>query len=251
MAMRPSRLVPALAIAAVIVVGAAFATIAAPTMHLGAFAAAATKSSPTPNARGARAQQYCDSFVADLARRLGTSASNLKTQVKATIDDQVDQAVKNGDLTKTQADAIKKRVDAAQGCRSLPSLGGPMGRVGSRVESLKGVVGAAATALNITPAALQVDVMSGKTLQQVAPTNMTQAQFDAAFKAALAKTLDPQVTANQITSQQETDEINEAIKIADRLWSTPFPQMGGFGGRRGFFGRLAPGAVPGTAPAIQ
>ena len=249
--MRPTRLFPALAIAAVIVVGAAFATIAAPTMRLGAFAVAATKSSPSPNARAAKAQQYCDSFVADLAKKLGTSPSNLRTQVKATIDDQVDQAVKNGGLTQSQADAIKKRVDAAQGCRALPSLGGFMGRAGSRIESLKGVVGAAATALNVTPAALQADVMSGKTLQQVAPANMTQAQFDAAFKAALAKTLDPQVTANQITSQQETDEINEAIKVADRLWSTPIPQMGGFGGRRGFFGRLAPGAGPGTAPTTQ
>ena len=249
--MRPGRLLPALAVAVVLVVGAAFATIAAPAMHIGAFAAAATKPSPSPNARSARAQQYCDSFLADLAGKLGTTPANLKTKVKAAIDDQVAQAVKNGDLTQAQADAIKKKVDAAQGCQSIPSLTPRLGRRGPGLGDLKEVLGAAATALAVTPATLQADVMAGKTLQQVAPAGMTQAQFDAAFRAALAKVLDPQVTAKKITAQQETNETNEAVKFADHLWGTPIPHMGGFGGTRGFGRPAAPGAGPGTVPTIQ
>ncbi len=253
--MRPNRVIPTAAIAVLVFLGAAFATVAAPAMHLGAFAAAASKPSPSPSAGAARAkaQARCDSFVADLAGRLKTSPANLKTQVKAAIDDQLTQAVKDGTLTQQQADAMKKKVDAVQGCQSLPSFAhhgkggfGPHGGIGG-LDGLKDVIGAAASALNVTPAALQADVMAGKTLQQVAPAGMTQAQFDTAFRAALAKVLDPQVAAKKITSQQETDEVNEAVKVADMLWNHSVPSMGAFGAKHAFGGH-GPGGPERQAP---
>ncbi|MGI8609613.1 MAG: hypothetical protein ACR2MY_10375 [Candidatus Dormibacteria bacterium] len=251
--MRPNRLLPTAAIATLVVAAAAFATVAAPAMHLGAFAAAARPAaSPSPHAK---AQARCDSFVADLAKRLNTNSDNLKKQVKGAIDDQVAAAVKDGTITQAQADAITKKVDASKGCRDLPSFAGPRGpRSPGRpgMGGLKDILGAAASALKVDPAALQADVMAGKTLQQVAPAGMTQAQFDTAFKAELAKVLDPQVTAKKITAAQEADEIAEAVKVADMLWATPIPHMGGFG--KHAFGRPGapvPGSAPPPAPAIQ
>lgn len=250
--MRPNRLLPTLAIAAVVAFGVGFATVAAPAMHLGAFAAAAAKPTPTPsNSAKVKAQARCDAFVNDLAGKLKTSAANLKTQVKAAIDDQIAQAVKDGTMTQKAADALKKKVDAAQGCQGLPSFTARRG-FAPRMEALKDIVGAAATALNVTPAALQADIMSGKTLQQVAPAGMTQQKFDDAFTAALHKILDPRVAAKTMTTAQETKEIDESIKIANRLWSTPLPH---FGGTRhaapGTAPSVTPTASPSTTPKIQ
>ncbi|HEV1997472.1 MAG TPA: hypothetical protein VGR61_04995, partial [Candidatus Dormibacteraeota bacterium] len=179
--MRPNRLLPVLAITVLVVVGAAFATVAAPAMHIGAFAAAAAKT--TPAAPASKAQARCDSFVANLAKRLHTDPANLKTQVKGAIDDQVTQAVKDGTINQKQADAIKKKVDGSQGCHDLPSFGGHH-RGGSHLEAFNEILGAAAAALKVTPEVLKADVMSGKTLQQVAP-GMKQADFDSAFKIEL------------------------------------------------------------------
>ena len=249
--MRPNRLMPTLGIAGVLLVGAAIGSFAAPA--IGAFAAAAAKPSPSPSASTgkAKAQAACDSFVASLAAKLKTTPANLKTQVKATIDEQIQQAVTNGKMTQAQADALKKKVDASQGCQGLQPFAGTRPRGGFGMEALTDVIGAAATALKIDPATLKTDIMSGKSLQQVAPAGMTQAQFDTAFKAALAKVLDPKVTAKTITQAQETAEIDESVKIADRLWSNPLPGPGAFAGKRGF-GRPAPGANrPATAPTIQ
>jgi hypothetical protein len=253
--MRPNRLLPALAVTALLVIGVFFGSVAAPAMHLGAFAAAAAKPSPSASANpqaanAAKAKARCDAFVNDLAGKLKTSSANLKAQVKAAIDDQIDQAVKDKTLTQAQADALKKKVAASQGCQGLPSLTAPRRGFGRGMEALKDVVGAAASALNLTPAALQADIMAGKTLQSVAPAGMTQQAFDTAFTAALKKVLDPKVTAKTITATQETAEVNEAVKIADKLWSTPMTPPGGFGGKRGF-GRPGPGGPPGAAPTIQ
>lgn len=245
--MRPNRLVPTIAISALLVAGAAFATVAAPAMHIGAFAAAAAKATPSPNSHTAKAQARCDSFVADLAKRLKTNPDNLKAQVKGAIDDQLAAAVKDGTLNQQQADAIKKKVDASKGCHDLPSFGSRHRGRGPGIHGLKDILGAAATALNVTPATLQADVMAGKTLQQIAPAGMTQDQFDTAFKAALSKVLDPQVAANKITAARETAEINEALKVAGMLWNHPLPHMGGFGGEHAP-GHPAPGAAP---PPIQ
>lgn len=248
--MRPTRLVIALGLVAAVLGAGALTTIAAPALHLVSAASPAPNATPKPGA--ARRQAYCDSFIADLARRLGVSQDKLKTSVKDSLKKSIDDAVTKGDLTAAQAQKLKARIDAVPGCPQIGGLGafaGPRGGLGGiRPNLLQQLTTAAATALRQTPSVVQQDVMAGQTLHQVANLkSISKADFDTAFRAALKAQSDPQVTAGKLTTAQQTKLIDQAVALADKLWDSSLKDLGGaWSGKR-----VAPPAGSKPSSTIQ
>src|SRR5690349_9870185 len=107
---------------------------------LGGSAFAATGSSPT---------DLSQAFIDKLAQNLGISSADLQTKIKESGDATVDDAVTSGQLTQTQGDQLKQRIDSGQG---VFEFGRGFGRgdcgIGISMDSL-------ASALGLTTADLQ------------------------------------------------------------------------------------------------
>src|SRR5262245_36702579 len=108
---RPARIylgaVGGVAVAGVAVV----ATVAAAGMPL-----LAASPSPSPSASPGASQAYCNAFVGHLASNLGKSQDQVKKAISDAVSQTLNDAVKKGDLSQKQADAIKSRLGGGQVC---------------------------------------------------------------------------------------------------------------------------------------
>jgi len=59
---------------------------------------------------------YCEEYLQDLAHRLNVSVSNLQQDKLAAMEDVLNQLVKDGKLTQSQADAMKQRLTSRHEC---------------------------------------------------------------------------------------------------------------------------------------
>jgi hypothetical protein len=182
-------------------------TVAATVVVAGAGGAFAASRLDSPNARS-------QAIISDAAGQLNIDPSKLTSALEKAIDNQIDAAVKAGKLTPDQGAALKKRVDAGQvplvGGLGLGAHGfghgqfGPHGGFGFG----RGVLGAASAAvasyLGITPSELRTELMSGKTLAQIAVAHNKTADGVVTTLLADAKNkLDEAVTAKKLTADQE------------------------------------------------
>ncbi|HYW23878.1 MAG TPA: hypothetical protein VE953_06905 [Terriglobales bacterium] len=204
--------------------------------------------SPSPSPSPGTGTNYCSRFTGHLASNLGKSQSQVQKAISDALSQTIDDAVKNGDLTQSQASAIKARVGSnatgqcAGGLKGIPGIvrgGGPGPRFGgARFNQLDEV----AKALGITTAQLQQDLQSGKTVQQLASA---QGMDEAAFRTKLAgvtKTdLDQQVKAGNLTQNQEN-------AILQQIQTGPLPLWNGapkrFGPPRGAAPSPSPSGTP-------
>jgi polyhydroxyalkanoate synthesis regulator phasin len=128
----------------------------------GAGAAVAATKLRTPKAES-------EAVLNDVAGQLGVTPERLTNAFKTALKNRVDQAVKDGRLTKAQGDRLKAAIDR----ESVPMLGpglGPRhhhGGFGFRHERA-GKLDAAAKYLGMTNAALRSALQDGKTLAQIA-----------------------------------------------------------------------------------
>jgi polyhydroxyalkanoate synthesis regulator phasin len=107
----------------------------------------------------------------DAAKQLGVQPSELSAALKKALSNRVDQAVKDGRLTKAEGDALKARINSGD----LPLLGVPLGprfhHFGPGRHGFFGhghVLESAADYLGLTQAQLRAQLNSGKTLAQIA-----------------------------------------------------------------------------------
>src|SRR6202011_5431940 len=138
-------------------------TAAASGVQANTLAATTTKPSASPGA-AAKRQAYCDSFINHLASNLGKKPTDVQKAASSAIDQTLDDAVKAGDLTRQQADAIKARQAGKPVCS-----GGLAALRPEKAES-RGRVGPAdyAKALGISPQELKQQLASGKTIKDIA-----------------------------------------------------------------------------------
>jgi len=155
-----------------------------------------------------------DALLRDAAQRLNVTPDQLRSALQGAFSDQLDQAVRAGRLTQQQADRIKQRIRAGDlplgGPGPGPGVGGPgFGRGpfgGPGRGPLRIGLDAAAGYLGLTRAALARQLMSGKTLAQVARAQgksvdgLQQALLNAARSA-----LDRAVANGRLTSAQRDD----------------------------------------------
>lgn len=196
-------------------------------------------------------------ILGDAAKRLGVSAADLEDALAKAEDAQLDKAVKDGKLTKEQADELKKHREQSGRVLGFPGggprfehheFGGPGPRFGG-----PGPLADVAKALGIGERKLFSELRDGKTLAQVAKAQgKSLDDVRAALKASTKEHIDEAVKDGKLT-QKQADEILEHLD--DRL--EHLGEGGPFGGER-HFGRPpggpgAPGGygTPGPPPRWQ
>ena len=125
-----------------------------------------------------------NTFLDDVAHRLGIAPAKLQEAINGAKADQLNQLVKQGKLTRAQAKAIEQRMQQHGGgavCRALRRpvrrrgfhhhfRGGPRPGFGFGLGPM-GLLQTAATYLGVSQATLSKDLRSGKTLAAVAKAN--------------------------------------------------------------------------------
>jgi hypothetical protein len=174
---------------------------------------AAAQSAPaTPT--GQQGQSGYQKFVDALAKRLGVSTSDLQSKISQARTDAGFPAGQN----------------FPGGPRRGP--GGPGGPGRSGFGPFGAELGAAATALNITPQQLMTEIQ-GKSLADVASAhNVPLANVTNAIKDAAHKRIDAQVTAGHLTADQATSLKTKIDQMVDTMATKVVPQFPG-GGPRG------------------
>jgi hypothetical protein len=207
--------------------------------------------------------------LADAAKRLDTTPEKLRAALGAAQDAQLDKAVKAGDLTQAQADAIKARRQKSGrvlGGPGGPRLGGPGGPGpdgrGHRGPGGRGggpILDDAAKALGLTRAKLVEQLRAGKSVADVAKAQGKDlAAVKSAVKAAEKARLDKAVKDGRLT-QAQADEMlahfDEHLARFDEAGGLcPEGGPGGRGGHRGPpppEGENAPGEYPVAPPATS
>ena len=208
--------------------------------------------SPSPSPSPGSATNYCSRFTGHVASNLGKSQSQVQKAISDAINQTIDDAVKNGDLTQSQANAIKSKVSSnangnqacAGGLRGIPGIGrggfGPFPR-GARVDL---VTEETAKALGISTAQLQQDLRNGQTVQQLASA---QGMDENAFRSKLASVtkadLDQRVKSGAITQNQENATLQRIQSGPLPLWNAAPPHRG-FGPKGGPSPAPSPSATP-------
>ncbi|HEX9325842.1 MAG TPA: hypothetical protein VF915_04950 [Reyranella sp.] len=174
--------------------------------------------------KSTRASAVCNDFVSHLAANLNTSQSNFDAAFQKAIGQTLDDEVKNGDLTRSQADAIKQRLAGKSSC-ALIAAGGLSKAPGANIGAYKdALLSAAASALGITTDQLKADLAKGMTLKQIAAAQkppVTEAQFRSRLIQNLTPVLDRAVANGQLTKTQEQAIIQKLQTGPIPYWDRP------------------------------
>ena len=112
-------------------------------------------------------EQESKAVLNDVAGQLGVTPERLTNAFRTALKNRVDQAVKDGRLTKAEGDRIKAEINR----QAVPMLGPgfrPHGPGGFRMHRAHHGLADAAKYLGMTEAALRTQLGNGKTLAQVA-----------------------------------------------------------------------------------
>jgi ribosomal protein S20 len=187
----------AIAIAALAVIGG------------GGVAIAASGSSSSPG----------QSFLDSVARHLGISSEKLEDATKAAAIDQVDAALKDGKITKAEADRLKARIESGE----FPPFFGPGPLFGHRfgheghdfhggLPLFGEKLSAAAGYLDLTEAQLRTKLNAGQTLAEIAKAQSKSVDgLKQAILADAKKMLDQLVKDGELT-QAEADAMYERLQ---------------------------------------
>ena len=197
----------------------------------------AGQAASTPNSSGTN---YAQVFINDLAKILHMTPTQTQNSLKQAELQTIDQMLKDGKITKAQADAMKSRVNNGQGLGF--GFGPRFGHGGfpadrTLMNDLKTAeVNAVAKALGLSVSDLRSQLRSGKTLSDLeSAKKVSDATVRNAARSAAKGVLDKAVKAGTITQDQED-------AILNKIGSGPLL----FGGR--FHGFRGPGA-PSQSPA--
>jgi hypothetical protein len=171
-----------------------------------------------------------NSFFDDVAHRLGVSPAKLQSAVNGALADRLDQLVKQGKLTRAQADAILKGARAHGGAFPLGDFdhdfGGP-GQFGFRHHGfgpgpffgpgrMGGPLAGAARYLGVSTDELMRDLRSGKTLAAIAKAKgKSMSGLESALVAPIQAHLDSAVKDGRLTSAQEQRALGMITKGID------------------------------------
>jgi len=167
---------------------------------------AVVEAAPSPSASPTTSKNYAQVFVDKLAGILHLTRAQTQDALKQAQLQTVDQMLADGKITKSQADAMKARINAGQG---LGAVGG-FGRHGGFKTDMKVLqdlktaeLNAAASALHMSPADLQSALRSGKSLSDLeTQQKVSDSTVKAAMKNAAKGVLDNAVKAGTLTQAQ-------------------------------------------------
>jgi polyhydroxyalkanoate synthesis regulator phasin len=188
-------------------------------------ASPAPSNGSSPGAGKARVAKYCDAFVGHVAGNLGKSSNDVKSAMQKAAGQTIDDAVKGGDLTKAQGDALKQKLANNRGsiCAE-PLVRAERGAFGGFRPAgyMKEVEAAAAKSLGISSDELTSDLAKGMTLHQIADSKqISVSDFRNSLITNLTPALDQAVKDGKITKDQETEIINKLKTGPIPLWDRP------------------------------
>jgi hypothetical protein len=184
------------------------------------------------------------SILDDAAKRLNVTPDALRSALGAAEDAQLDQGVKDGELTQAQADAIKARRakdgnvlgggvggmgfgGPGPGGPGGPRFGGPGGPGLGFKTGPGGALDAAATALGLQRADLVAKLRAGKSIADVAKDQgKSLDDVKQAITAGVTKELDQAVADKKLTDAQRTDMLKELSDHLDDLVNRTPPAGG-------------------------
>jgi hypothetical protein len=194
------------------------------------------------------------SFLDRVAQKLGIDTPKLKDAITGARQDQIDEAVKNGDLTQKQADALKSRAEKNPdgpfgfGGRGMRGKGGPGGfGMGGPFGFGMGLADAGqkfADYLGISMDTLKTELgADGATLATVAQAHGKGRDDLKSFITGNAKSLlDAKVQSGDLTQKREDEMLAQLSAHIDDLIDHPMPHFDMGGHRR--FGGPGPGGAP-------
>lgn len=163
----------------------------------------------------------CSTFMKHFAVEIGKTQAQINTAFQKAIADTLADEVKSGQITQTQADAIKAKLANQTPC-TLPAVRTPGGDKTAIGAYMQQYLAAAASALGITQTQLTTDLKSGQSLSQVAAAqHVSEADFRTKLISGLKPALDQAVTAKKITSSQEQTIISRLQTGPLPLWNSP------------------------------
>lgn len=160
--------------------------------------------------------------LSDAATRLGVSADELRSALRAAEDGQLDAAVRAGELTQEQADRMKEH-RRARGTVLRLGHGGRHGGPGGRRGGGRQLMKAAAGALGISRGELLERLRSGETLTQIARAEgRTPAEVKSEVRNAATDRLDAALKAGRITEARHEAMVEHLAERIERLGERPF-----------------------------
>lgn len=214
------------ALLVVVAIGTLVALVLAVGPSVGDLKPAAARTSnataAAPSTDKGKLAKYCDAFIGHVGTNLGKSSDEVKKAMVDAANQTVDEAVASGDLTQAQADKIKTQIkDSGGSCDALKQLhgaGGPDALNGHDDIATYGVE-AAATSLNMTPAAFKQELAAGHTLHQMADSKgVSKEQFKASIKTSAGKSLAALVAKGTLTQAQADKFLAMTDAFVDSSW---------------------------------
>jgi hypothetical protein len=172
----------------------------------------------------------CNDFVTHFAGDLGSTQAKVNAAFQKAVGQTLADEVKNGDLTRAQADSIHQKLAGPAPCSLAAGLGKPSSAAGSKIAAyLPQLESAAASALGVSDTQLKTDLAQGMTLSQIAAAAsppVTQAQFRTRLIANLTPLLDSAVKNQQLTAAHEQAILQRLQTGPIPFWSTPLHKAG-------------------------
>lgn len=160
-----------------------------------------SSTSATPTTTGPNT--YCTSYQQNLANELHISVSALQQDQKTAMDTTINQMVKDGKLTQSQANTMEARVNAHQACTGKAN---PVGHfiTGQFLKKYRGdIEHSVASALHLTTAQLTTQLQSGQSLSQIATAqHISTAQLQTIVTNAVQSALNKAVSNQDLTQAQ-------------------------------------------------
>jgi hypothetical protein len=195
------------------------------------------------------AKEEQKAVIDDAAKQLGVAPAKLESALQQALVNRVEQAVKDGRVTRAQADEIIKQIKAGNmplggfGRGGFGRGGGPDGFGHRGGGSFGETAAAAATYLGVTDAQLRTARQAGKSLADLAKEKgKTTDGLKQAMLTALTKAADDAVTAGKLTKVQRDAIVAKAPAALDEEITETHT------GRRHGDGFGGPGAPPPVAP---
>src|ERR1700682_5400817 len=208
---------------------------------------AAVEAAPSPSATASK--NYAQVFVDKLAGILHLTPAQTQDALKQAQLQTVDQMLADGKITKTQADAMKARINAGQGLGAVGGFGRREGFKADRTlmkDLTTAELNAAASALHMSTADFQSALRSGKSLSDLeTQQKVSDSAVKAAMKSAAKGVLDKAVKAGTITQAQADSILSKVGSGLNFRSHTKAPEAA----ETPEAGETAPGGQAPTTPA--
>jgi len=189
------------------------------------------------------AKEEQKAVIDDAAKQLGVQPDKLQSALQQAIINRIEQAVKDGRLTRAQADQLEARIKAGD-VPLTPGFGGGHGSGGGPGFRHHGgdfgrggfgffgdALQAAQSYLGVTDAQLRTALQSGKSLADVAKDKgKTTAGLQKAMVDSIAKSADQAVKDGKLTKAQRDELVSNATRWVQHEITEKHDGHRGFGG---------------------